>query len=270
MAAFLITLITSFHIPIVYSISYNAVQSEDYFSCGLAAGGQGALTSDDICVVNCNQEYQPSIQNVFCGEVGFCFIQCNHAECLMGATIHSNRTSQTHIIPRAARCLKNSVLFAGGNTTIKVPIGNASGNSINTMETLYGMQIYSDYAHSISITCRGPIDIDPANAECVNMTIKAETSQRFELIASADYTNVRGTEIHCPDNSNYGLSCFVDATGRFVMAESLHIYADGGTPRDVVFEGGAPGGGYGEIAIYCDYGTSVLNDDSDGSFQVRY
>lgn len=267
MASFLLSL--SILIHVVYCIDYIGVQHDDYISCNLAAGGNyhsGAITSNDICYVYCEEEYEQPIQKVYCGGAGQCIIACTYPECLQGATIFSNLATETFIYPRAPRCMKNSLVLAGGNTSIKVPIGNV--NNISTEEAVYGMFVYSDYAHSISIQCQGPRDVNPANAECANMTINATTSQRFELIATSNYTNIRGANISCPDDSDYELSCFVAATGRFVMAENMLIYANEGTPEDFIFEGGAVGGGYEGVTIYCDDGSSVLGQGSDGNFEV--
>ena len=86
---------------------------------------------------------------------------------------------------------------------------------------------------------------DPSYAECANMTIDATNAGYFELITTNN-TNIRGTEILCPQNNSHSeeeedaeldAACFIDTSGQFVMANSMTIWAARGMPRDITIDG---------------------------------
>ena len=201
--------------------------------------------------------------SVSCGTAGRCIIECGFSKCLKGAAIYATDAQSLEITSYAGHCMRDSTIYApdGGNVTITIP----SGKWVNSTKTFYGMTVYSaENTESISITCNAQNVYSSTNLECANMSIHAEGADYFELNAMANYTNIRGTEITCPDaNSAYEGSeeapCVIKATGRYVFADSISIWTYFGSPQDVVLYGSDSANYYGSY-LYCKDGNSSLQN----------
>ena len=229
------------------------------FNCTEASGG--AITSDETCYITCSAILSQTVESVICGTAGRCIIECGYSQCLKGAAITATHALSLEITSYAGHCMRDTSIYApdDGNVTITIP----SGKWLNSTKTLYGMTVYSGRnTKSMSITCDGPNVYSSTNLECANMSIYAENAQYFELNAIANYSDIRGSEIYCPDDgSEYdGLEeapCVIRTTGRYVFADSVNVYTTDGAPQDVVFYASDSAVYYG-VVLHCKDGSSSV------------
>eukprot|EP01084_Bolivina_argentea_P175711 304221_1 len=243
---------------IVSSIEYlPTVSSNTDVDCN--AGPQGILGPDDICRIQCNVNTILNIGDIHCHSAGTCRLECTHGTCFKSRTLNATNSLNLEVYASGDECIASSQFYLpnGGNASILV---NTEGLT-NHNNIADAAKFYSQSTDHIWITCIDPRADIISDNECEDMDIYAADARFLSLTSiGAEMNGKTGNlEVHCPVNSDYTgpelAPCIVNMTNA-MECDKIHIYANDGTPNDVMYYGCADNA---NVRIYCDP-TNTQND----------